>query len=147
MDKYLEILFNGQQFKKLFERKYNQISKKYGLTKIEIEILLFLEKNQVYNTAKDIVELKYYAKSHVSKAIDSLIHKGYLLGNLDEHDRRCVHLKITDAAELIVSEANEMRDNLINILFKDIALEERRIMECVAKKITNNIKEAMEKDE
>ena len=40
-----------------------------------------------------------------------------------------------------------MRDNLINILFKDIALEERRMMECVAKKITNNIKEAMEKDE
>ena len=147
MDKYVEILFNGQQFKKLFERKYYQISKKYGLTKIEIEILLFLEKNQVYNTAKDIVELKYYAKSHVSKAIDSLIHKGYVLGNLDEQDRRCVHLKIADAAKLIVSEANEMRDNLINILFKDITLEERRMMECVAKKITNNIKEAMEKDE
>ena len=147
MDNNVEILFKGQQFKKLYERKYNQISKKYGLTKIEIEILLFLEKNQSYNTAKDIVELKFYAKSHVSKAIDSLIHKGYVLGNLDEQDRRCVHLKIADAAELIVREANEMRDNLINILFKDITLEEKRIMECVAKKVTNNIKEAMEKDE
>jgi len=40
-----------------------------------------------------------------------------------------------------------MRYNLIKILFKDITLEEKRIMECVARKITNNIKEAMEKDE
>ena len=147
MDYYVEILFKGQQFKRLYERIYYQISKKYGLTKIEIEILLFLEKNQSYDTAKDIVELKFYAKSHVSKAIDSLIHKGYVLGVLDEHDRRCVHLKIADAAEQIVREANEMRNNLINILFKDITLEEKRIMECVAKKVTNNIKEAMEKDE
>ena len=147
MDYNVEILFNGQQFKKLYERIYNQISTKYGLTKIEIEILLFLEKDQTHDTAKDIVELKYYAKSHVSKAIDSLIHKGYVLGNLDEHDRRCVHLKIADAAEQIVREASEMRDNLIKILFKDITLEEKRIMECVAGKITNNIKEAMEKDE
>jgi DNA-binding MarR family transcriptional regulator len=147
MDYNVEILFNGQQFKKLYERIYNQISKKYGLTKIEIEILLFLEKNQSYDTAKDIVELKFYAKSHVSKAIDSLIHKGYVLGILDEHDRRCVHLKIADAAERIVREANEMRNNLINILFKDVTSEEKRIMESVAKKITNNIKKAMEKDE
>jgi DNA-binding MarR family transcriptional regulator len=147
MDYYVEILFKGQQFKKIYERIYNQISTKYGLTKIEIEILLFLDKNQSYDTAKDIVELKFYAKSHVSKAIDSLIHKGYVLGVLDEHDRRCVHLKIADAAEPIVGEANEMRDNLINILFKDITLEEKRIMECVAKKVTNNIKEAMEKGE
>ena len=147
MDYNVEILFNGQQFKKFYERIYNQISKKYDLTKIEIEILLFLEKNQSYDTAKDIVELKFYAKSHVSKAIDSLIHKGYVLGILDEQDRRCVHLKIADAAEQIVREANEMRRNLINILFKDITLEEKRIMESVAKKIKNNIKEAMEKDE
>lgn len=125
MDYYVEILFKGQQFKRLYERIYYQISKKYGLTKIEIEILLFLEKNQSYDTAKDIVELKFYAKSHVSKAIDSLIHKGYVLGVLDEHDRRCVHLKIADAAEQIVREANEMRNNLINILFKDITLEEK----------------------
>lgn len=147
MDYNVEILFKGQQFKKLYERIYNQISTKYGLTRIEIEILLFLEKNQSYDTAKDIVELEFYAKSHVSKAIDSLIHKGYVLGILDEQDRRCVHLKIADAAELIVREASEMRDNLIKILFKDITLEEKRIMECVAKKVTNNIKEAMEKDE
>ena len=133
--------------KKYMKELYNQISKKYGLTMIEIEILLFLEKNQSYDTAKDIVELKFYAKSHVSKAIDSLIHKGYVLGNLDEQDRRCIHLKIADAAEQIVREANEMRNNLINILYKDITWEEKRIMESVAKKVANNIKEALEKDE
>jgi DNA-binding MarR family transcriptional regulator len=147
MDNNVEILFKGQQYKKIYERLFNQISKKYGLTMIEIEILLFLEKNQSYDTAKDIVELKFYAKSHVSKAIDSLIHKGYVLGNLDEQDRRCIHLKIADAAEQIVREANEMRNNLINILYKDMTWEEKKLMESVAKKVANNIKEALEKDE
>jgi DNA-binding MarR family transcriptional regulator len=147
MDNNLEILFNGQQFKKLYDRKCNQISKRYGLTRIEIEILLFLENNPSYDTAKSIVELRFYAKSHVSKAIDSLIKSGYVLVKSDEHDRRCIHVKIAPSAEQVVREANDLHHNLIEILYKNISLEEKRIMESVAKKIANNIKEALEKED
>lgn len=146
MSNNLEILLDGQQFKKLYEKKCNQISKKYGLTKLEIEILLFLENNKSYDTAKDIVELLYFAKSHVSKAIASLINSGYMYGKPDEQDRRCIHLKISEDASQVVKEANEMRHNLINVVYQGISLEEKRIIDRVAKIIAHNIKKTIEND-
>jgi len=147
MDNHLEILLTGQQFKKLYEKKYNQISKKYSLTKIEVEILLFLQNNQCYDTAKDIVELRAFTKSHVSKAIDSLIKSGYVVRKSDEHDRRSAHLKLAPAARFIVEEASELRNSLKNNLYKDISLEEKQVMERVARKIAKNIREALELEE
>lgn len=146
MNNNFKILLDGQQFKKLYEKKCNQISKKYGRTKLEIEILLFLENNKSQNTAKDIVELLYFSKSHVSKAITSLIDSGYVYGKPDEQDRRCIHLKITEDARQVVKEANKMRDNLINIVYEDVSPEEKKIMDRVANKIADNIKNTIEND-
>lgn len=147
MNNTLELLLSGQQFKKLYEKKCHQISEKYGLNKIEIEILLFFDSHQEYDTAKDIVDLKFFAKSHVSKAITSLIHDGYLCGKHDEEDRRCVHLNVTDHAKQVIQEAKDMRQDLLTILYKNISEEEREIMVNVAKKLADNIKEAIEKDQ
>jgi len=147
MNNTLEILFNGQQFKKLHDKKYHQILKKYDLTKLEIEILLFFENNKRYDTAKDIVDFKFLAKSHVSKAVTSLINNGYLCAKSDDHDRRCVHLKVSDDAKKVIKEATEIRNELIGIIFRDISVEEKRIMINVAKKIASNISDAIENDD
>jgi len=140
MTSNLEILLDGQQFKKIYEIKYDQVLRSYGLTKLEIEILLFLESSKPSDTARDIVGSRLFAKSHVSKAITALIDDGYVLGNPDEHDRRCIHLKLSDNAKQIVKEAKEIRDNITGILFEGVSLEEKKIMEIVARKIANNIK-------
>lgn len=142
----LEIIFNSRQFKKLYEKKCCQISEKYGLTTLEIEILLFFANNKQYDTAKDIVDLKYFSKSHVSQAISSLIDSGYMMGKPNKLDRRCVHLTVTDQAEQVIKEANEMRKELIDILYEDISLEERKVMDTVVKKIAYNMKVALEND-
>lgn len=147
MNNNLEILLDGQQFKKLYERECSHIYKKYGLTKLEIEVLLFLGNNKPYDTAKDIVELLSFAKSHVSKAITSLINSGYVSAKLDEQDRRCIHLEVSADAEQVVREANEMRNNLIAILYKGISVEEINIMNNVARKIALNIRETLWKGE
>lgn len=146
MDNILEILLNGHQFKKLDEKTFHPISKKYDLTKLEIEILLFFENNKEYDTAKDIVDLKFFAKSHVSTAVASLISNGYLISESDELDRRCVHLKISDDAKQVINEAKELRKNLAELLYKGISLEEKRIMAGIAKKIAHNIKMALDDD-
>ena len=46
MDTEFETLLYGQQFKKLYEKMSNLITGKYGLHKVEIEILLFLKKGK-----------------------------------------------------------------------------------------------------
>ena len=144
MTSYLEILLDGQQFKKIYEKQYDQILRSYGLTKLEIEVLLFLENSKPCDTARDIVGSRLFAKSHVSKAITALIDDGYVLGNPDEQDRRYIHLKLSDNAKQVVKEAKEIRNNIIGILFQGVSLEEKKIMESVAKKIANNIKMTLE---
>lgn len=61
MDTEFETLLYGQQFKKLYEKMSNLITEKYGLHKVEIEILLFLKKGKG-DTARNIAENKFFPK-------------------------------------------------------------------------------------
>ena len=78
MDDHLELLLNGQLYKKLNEIVYKPVTNTYNLSMLEIKVLLFLKEHTMYDTARDIVEVHYLTKSYVSKAIDTLIEKGYL---------------------------------------------------------------------
>lgn len=143
MDTDFEILLNGQQFKKLYEKRSSQITEKYGLHKIEIEILLFL-KTEKFDTARDIVEGMYVSKGHVSHAIERLTECGYLIGEADAHDRRCIHLRLTEAAEPVCQEIMKLRKNLREVLFQGITVEEKQILEQAAKKVAVNIHKELE---
>lgn len=138
MDTEFETLLNGQQFKKLYEKMSMLVTEKYGLHKIEMEILLLLQSGKC-DTARDIAEIKYFSKAHISRAIEHLTECGYLVGKADEHDRRCIHLILTDKAEPLREELALVRKNLMEIIYKDITLEERQVMRNVAKKIAHNI--------
>ena len=138
MDTEFETLLYGQQFKKLYEKMSNLITEKYGLHKVEIEILLFLKKGKG-DTARDIAENKVFSKAHISHAIDHLMECGYLVGKLDGQDRRCVHLVLTEEAEPVCEELLKMRENLMNTVCQGITEEERLMMRQVAKKIACNI--------
>ncbi len=127
MDTEFETLLYGQQF-----------TEKYGLHKVEIEILLFLKKGKG-DTARDIAENKFFSKAHISHAIDHLMECGYLVGKLDGQDRRCVHLVLTEEAEPVCEELLKMRENLMNTVCQGITEEERLMMRQVAKKIACNI--------
>lgn len=142
MDTEFETLMNGQQLKRLYEKMGAVITEKYGLHKIEIEIMLLLRTGKC-DTAREIADIKYFSKAHISRAIEHLAECGYLEGNADEHDRRCVHLKLTDAAEPLCEELEQMRKSIVEIIYRDITEEERQVLRQVAKKVTQNIKEEL----
>lgn len=142
MDGDFETLLNGQQFKKLYEKMSNLITEKYGLHKIEIEILLFLRAGQ-HDTARDIAENKYFSKAHISHAIEHLMDCGYLVGRPDVQDRRCVHLILTGDAEPVCMELMKLRADLTKIIYRDITEEEKEVIRRVAGKIARNINEEL----
>lgn len=43
-------------FKKIYDQSLEPVCKKYQLTRMELDILLFLANNPGYDTAKDIIE-------------------------------------------------------------------------------------------
>ncbi|NBI91135.1 MarR family transcriptional regulator [Lachnospiraceae bacterium] len=143
MDTEFETLLYGQQFKKLYEKASNMITERYGLHKVEIEVLLFLKKGRG-DTARDIAENKFFSKAHISHAIEHLTECGYLVGIPDGQDRRCIHLTLTQAAEPVCGEIFKMREKLMDTVCKDITAQERQIMRQIAKKIARNINEELD---
>ena len=64
--------------KRLYQEKLEPVCSEYSLTRMEMNILLFLANNPAYDTATDIVEVRHLTKSHVSASVKTLQARGYL---------------------------------------------------------------------
>ena len=85
MSNTTEILVSASMFGKLYSKMIMEVADKYSMNKVEVDILLFFNNNQKYDTAKDIVELRGIAKSYVSKSVDKLVEKDKLkVDNIEE---------------------------------------------------------------
>ena len=63
-----ELMLMRRQYAHMLE----QVSSPWGLTRAEMDVLLFLENNPDLDRAADIVELRGLTKSHVSIAVKTL---------------------------------------------------------------------------
>lgn len=70
--------------KRLYGQRIQPVCEAYGLTRMEMDILLFLANNPAFDTARDIVERKQFTKSHVSASVAELERRGYLRGEFRE---------------------------------------------------------------
>lgn len=137
-----EFLTITNQFQKVYGGKLNQIASAYDMTKVEIDVLLFLYNNPQCDTAKDIVEIRHIAKSYVSKAVDLLVRRGYLTAEEDAADRRMVHLTMLDEAKEVAAQARKAQEEIMIVLFEGITAEEKHVFENILRKMMEN----MEKD-
>ncbi len=138
-----DILINGHQFKKLYEREYDWVMKKYNLKKIEIEILYFISQCGEHNTAKDIAQVQYISKAHISNSIEDLSQKKYISVIGDSTDRRYMHLNVAESASPVIEDIEKVREHLLSILFHNITEEESELMIRISKKIVDNISEEL----
>ena len=86
-----ELLVQAQRMKKWYEEALHAVAVQYGLTMNELSVLLFLANNPALNTARDIVQLRALAKSHVCMSVDALAQRGFLAQQTDEKDKRRPH--------------------------------------------------------
>ena len=132
----------------LAKRRYadalRPVEQAHGLTRNEIDVLLFLANNPGYDTARDIVELRALTKSHVCKSVDSLVRRGFLAGRQDGRDRRCVRLSILPAAGGAVGEARQAQQHFFQMLYRGIPPQECRAMERMLERLADNLKEGGE---
>ena len=108
---------------------------------METNVLLFLYNNPGYDTASDIVELRSFPKSNVSKAVESLSARGYLESIMDKEDRRIFHLRICPAALDAVKAARQSQEDFLRFIYKGIDPEELKVIDHVLSVISHNLKE------
>lgn len=144
MNDHFELLIMGQQFKKLYEKCYGHIMQTYGLKKIDIDVLYFLSHSGKQDTAKDIANLIYVSKAHVSKAIENLHQKALIDLIADPSDRRYVHISISASGQQIVDEIKQIRAKTEKILFDGISPEDRELLLRLSYQIADNIDHALQ---
>ena len=135
----------GMKMRKLLDKKSEVLSQKYGVRNVELEILLFLYHSPCGDTAKDIVEEKNLSKAHISKSVDNLRAKGFVVLTEDENDRRKRHIELTQKAEEAAKEMLEIHNECKRIIMRYVTEEEKEVMNRVMEKMLASLDEELQK--
>ena len=141
MNTIIDYLLTGRSLKRAYNKFLSKTSNVYVLSGMETNVLLFLYNNPGYDTASDIVELRSFPKSNVSKAVESLSARGYLESIMDKEDRRIFHLRIRPAALDAVKAARQSQEDFLRFIYKGIDPEELKVVDHVLSVISHNLKE------
>ncbi|MBQ8368592.1 MAG: MarR family transcriptional regulator [Clostridia bacterium] len=144
MNRTIQILHSVFVIKKAYDAMWDEIQEKYSLTRAEIDVIAFLSNNPDCDTASSIVEFRKIAKSHVSKAVDSLMERNWITRAQDQKDRRCIHLKLTDEAECAAHEILARQREFSGAIREGITEEELAVYAQMIEKITENARKMTE---
>lgn len=125
--------------KALYAKCVGNVCEKYDITRIEIDILLFLANNRMFDTATDIIEVRYLSKSQVSMAIRHMEACGYLRKEYTQDNHKLAHLRICDAAAGIVADGQAAQKKFIEIMMQGITPEDMDAMKRCLDQISGNI--------
>lgn len=135
----LSYLDSNQQSKKIYSAMLEPICREYGLTRNELDILLFLENNPGFDRAADVVSVRKIAKSHVSLSVNALQARDLILRQPEAGDRRAAHLKLTEKALPIVQAGQRVQKAFFEQLFAGLSREELEQWARIQMKICRNI--------
>lgn len=110
--------------KTLYAKCVGETCSKHKITRMELDILLFLANNPRFDTAADIVEIRYLSKSQVSAAVKTLEESGFIRKEYADNNRKTAHLKICEAASSIVADGKEAQEKFVSIMLQGLSQEE-----------------------
>lgn len=144
------ILFNlwerQNAMKALYSKCVGTICNRHEMTRMELDILLFLANNPQYDTATEIVEVRYLSKSQVSSSIKLLEAKGYLRKEYASDNRKTAHLKICEEVYPIIADGREAQKKFIAIMLQGFTREDIECMKRYTDHIMKNISEYLEEE-
>ncbi|MGN0203792.1 MAG: MarR family winged helix-turn-helix transcriptional regulator [Coprococcus sp.] len=139
MEDQFEMIVKGRQFKHLMENRSMQLRKKFGLKRMEMEVLYFLSISGEHNTSADICRYLNVNKGHISQTMERLGKMHFLQAVQDRNDRRYVHYLLTDNAQEVVDGIQESWEDLNQQIFEGITEDERIAYKKISDKISKNM--------
>lgn len=133
----------SQGMRKMYCGLFAPLLERRGMTQLEMDILLFLANNPEYDTARDIVEKRHLAKSHVSVGVEALAGRGLLERQMREGNRKTIHLRLTEKAAPIVAEGREIQRQYGQMLLNGFTEAEKGELFRLLDKIGQNVDAAL----
>ena len=141
------ILFYASRFKTYYGMMFRESGKKFHLSQLEMDIMLFLKNNPRFNTARDLCAKRGIAKSNASTGIRSLEEKKILKITVDEESRKVHRLMLTDSGEEIVSKLQDIQKQCFETMLKGFSKTEIDQMKSFLDRFDNNIDNALKEME
>lgn len=126
------------KYKKLYERKCCGIMKKYDLRIADLDILYYVAHSGQKNLAKDIADMGM-SKANVSKSVEHLRRRGFVMLSEDTEDRRCLHIEVTREAQPVIRDITQVRRELGGSLSQGISQEDKEAVVRVMRQIGRNM--------
>lgn len=137
---------NTLLLRKAYDRALDAVCQKWGMTRNELCVLLFLANNPDYDRATDIVERLGISKSHVSAAVRGLDLAGYLKEETDKKDRRVVHLCPQPSADRLIQDGRKAQAWYFTNIMDGVTNEEKAAFCAVLTKSVENAKRMWEEE-
>jgi len=113
---------------------------------MELDILLFLANNPCFDTATDIVEIRYLSKSQVSSSVRLLEAKGFIEKIYAEDNRKTAHLKIRPPASAVIADGQQAQVQFMSIMLRGFTQDEIEHMRQCTRHIWKNIDDYLKEE-
>ncbi|SFZ97372.1 Transcriptional regulator, MarR family [hydrothermal vent metagenome] len=117
---------------------FNKLIKSHGISPEQWSIIFrVVEKNGI--NQKELADSTYKDQGNLTRMIDKLVEKGYLIRKLNETDRRAFKLLATDKSKLLVENVVPISNLYNEQLTKDFTENEKVKLIELLNKVYNNI--------
>lgn len=129
--------------KRLYDHSIEPICAKYDMTRMELDVLLFLANNPDKDTASDLVDVRRLSKSHVSAAVANLAERGLIERAYRDGNRKTAHLAPTPSAAPLIADGRGAQQRFLSILCAGVSPTEMEAMGKITEHVLINLKNAL----
>ena len=140
------VLFHRSSLK-LYDTLLKGICISHDLSGLELTIIIFLHNNPQYDTAKDISCFRMIPKGNVSQGVNSLMEKGLLLRSPDAHDRRKIHLSLTEQSMPLVEKVEIAKNRFMELAFHGFSQEDWENYTRLCAQVSRNVRQGLERNQ
>lgn len=109
-----------------------------GITKQEADVLLFLTNNPNYTTASEIARLRGFSRAYVSKAVDKLLDREFLIVKVKEQDHRVQNLELSAKGVEMSDHLKSAQKKILALITRGVSKEEYKTCMTVMEKMLAN---------
>ena len=119
-----EMLGYFNQIRRVYANELNLKFTNENFSPNEISILILLSNNPSINTSSQLCTILGVSKGLISRSIDVLVEKGYIICAKDDADKRIQRLSFSPQAAPVIQKLNEEVTKMNNEVLQDISKEE-----------------------
>lgn len=127
-----------------YDHVITPVCTRHNITRMELDVLLFLANNPGRDTAAELISLRGLTKSHVSAAVAGLAMRGLLARSHRDGNRKTVHLTLLPAAAPIIADGQAAQQQLAKALIAGFSDEELTVLNGAAERIIENMRAVLD---